>query len=511
MENNNNDKAISLFKYKIEGIEFSMNTKDLLLLENFSHLEPKYDAENGIHLHIQDKVNPKYVQLGPRVTNVLSLPKWDKLSNEEFRNLSDKEYENFLLDYLKEKSSYVKDLIKKIYFKGFQKPSIIQSLSIIPLIQRKNAAIQFHSGNGKTMSFLIGLLWNFDVEKKSLQCIFITSTHEIAHQIYNEIISLLPDKVNIAVCTGQKNKNGVCNGFINNLETKHYPNQISDAKKAQIIVGTTGKIYDLCSKKILRLDYVTAICIDEFDFILDDSQNKYANSNGMPNTAAQACAIVDWVPGSCQKVFFSATMPMKVLDKIDTYINNGTTEPLIMLLDEKKSTLQNINHYYVKVKNSKDKCEALLDLIGKCRISQCIIFVNTNHNLNYIKNFFNESKVSFPVTYLSANLSSQERNNIHEKIANGSYRYIVATNIISRGLDVIGVNVVINFDMPDQLETYIHRIGRSGRFNKRGLAISFILYDIENSIDETGKITELNQKSSNNPITELTENIESLI
>lgn len=515
----------SFVSYKKDNKEFYINVEPekMVMLTDFNDLFPLYNKDDGLHLKVIDKKAKTNicVPLNTRITSALLMEYWDKLSNEEFNNLSGEEYDRFMNDYIMNKTPSVKLLISKIFSKGFENPSIVQSFGIIPLIQRKNVAIQFYSGNGKTMTFLIGLLWNFDLNDPYLQYIFITNSHEVAKQMYDDIIFIMHETAKIELCIGHGMvNNGLTGGFKNissnalniNVKPKSIREKMEDVKKAQIIVGTPGKINEYFFNprmKCINPKYLKAICIDEFDNLLIQKFNKPQSNN--LSTAEQLTTILDTVPIKTQKVFFSATISDTALSTISKYLINDKEDPFIVLLSNKNYTLEGIKQYYIEVKDNYDKTSALFDIIARCRIVQCIIFTNKIESLNQIQKTFRESDIKSPVAFLHGNLTPEKRKEIHENLKKGIYRYVVATNIIARGLDISGINLVINYDMPDNMETYIHRIGRSGRYGRKGVAISFIVKNPERDIDELIKIDELNQCSTNNIIVPLPNDLERLL
>lgn len=511
--------------YKKDNKEFCINVdpENMIMLTDFNDLFPLYNKSDGLHLKVFDKKAKTSicVPLNTRVTNALLMKYWDSLPDEKFKNLSDEEYDQFMNDYVNNKTPHTRLLISKIFSKGFENPSIVQSFGIIPLIQRKNVAIQFLSGNGKTMTFLIGLLWNFDINDPVLQYIFMTNSHEVAKQMYDDVVFIMPANAKIELCIGRGVVNNGLTGEFKNMyvnplnvavKPKSIKEKMEDVRHAQIIVGTPGKINEYFFNprmKCINPKYLKAICVDEFDNLLIQTNNKQQSNN--LNTADQVITILDSVPPKTQKVFFSATIPDAALSIISKYLVNEKDDPFIVLLSDKNYTLEGIKQYYIEVRNNTDKTNALFDIISRCRINQCIIFTNRIESLNRIKQSFKDTAIESTVAFLHGNLSADKRKEIHENLKKGTYRYVVATNIIARGLDISGINLVINYDMPDSMETYIHRIGRSGRYGRKGVAISFVIINPDDGINELMKVEELNRRSVNNIMVQLPNNLEQLL
>ncbi|AAV50724.1 putative translation initiation factor 4a [Acanthamoeba castellanii mimivirus] len=493
---------------------------NLYLLSNFNDAEPKYDDKNGVHLEFN------YKKIGESKTMRLNDGATSTVLIEGARNMNANEY---FPKFVEKKKSFAEHLIRKTFAKGYESPSEIQALVVPELIQRKDTLIQFKSGTGKTHAFLFGCLWGFDPDDDVLQYIFITSSHEVATQIYEQAVFLLPETAKIALCIGQKKSpNSFGNsGFktpIGTSSLNHKPKSIKEEREeirqAQIIICTMGRFYDiLCNKGwITTTRYLKAICVDEFDNIVA-SKTKQRSSTVM-NTEDQMAEIIQKIESEApknsengaQRVFFSATVSPYAIKIANSYFRKYSPiigEPFIVLLDSEDYTLEGIRQYYVQCSNYFEKKEIILDLLKQCRIAQAIIFANRIETANEIKKLLDEQEVPISSAVFHGDLPAVTRKNIHKDFVENKIRLLISTDLTSRGLDVQGINVVFNFDMPDTLETYIHRVGRSGRYGRKGVSISLIL--VNQNKNEMEKVEQIDNCSKQSKMSQLPGDLSTLL
>lgn len=475
-------------------------------LINFDDAYPEYDEKNKLHL----KLDKNILRLNSNVYDSMIISGASKMSDEEY-----------FKKFLEMKAPVVKQLIEKTYARGFERPSPVQQLTIPSLILRKDALVQFKSGTGKTHSFLFGLLWNFDPNDKYVQYIFVTATHEIAKQIYDQAIELLP-KAKIALCIGNKkpDQTSGTGGFKHTIKTsslsspsktKSIREEKAEIANAQIIVCTMGKFFYYFTRGWLPdMKYLKTICVDEFDNIVSAT----SRSTTVASTKEQFSKIMETLPSTTQRVFFSATISDSAINIAYGYfreysIKNG--DPLIVLLDPEDYTLEGIRQYYVVVDNYTVKEDVLLDILQQCRISQCIVFANTVDTAMKIKRLLDSQKITMPSAVFHGKLSEVERTNIFKEFFENKIRLLISTDVTARGVDVHQINLVINFDLPETPQTYIHRIGRSGRFGKKGVAISFVLVNEKQDYDEMRKVKVINDFSKKCEMVELPTNLDALL
>ena len=349
-------------------------------------------------------------------------------------------------------------IIKSIFSYGFEKPSPIQQTGIPAIVTRRDVIIQNQSGTGKTATFSIGVLQNVNWQKNNIQAIIISPTRELAEQTYKVISGLSQvfekDSNNSektykcsAVLTVGKRDMKECISEYNSL-------------RPQIIVGTPGRILDMATPKGNRplptFDFSNActLVLDEADQIL---------SYGF---LGQIQEIFRKLPKKVQIVLVSATLPTEIINLSEQFMLN----PLRILVPENKVSLEGIRQYYVFLHSMDDKLNFLLDMYGQLSIGQTIIFVNSISILQNIETMLKDN--GWPVS--SIHSDCVDRPTIINQFRLGATRILLATDLVSRGIDVDGVSLVINFELPFDHEQYIHRIGRSGRYGKKGLALNLI-------------------------------------
>ena len=361
------------------------------------------------------------------------------------------------------------ELLRGIYSYGFENPSIIQHKSIPVIVSGKDLISQAQSGTGKTGAFVIGILQKLKIEEKTSQVIIISPTRELSRQTLNvvEEISKYMD-ITYQEVVGGTDVNKCREGL---------------DKSPQIIIGTPGRILDMVNKNNLYTNKIDTLIFDEADEIL---------SYGFKDTIYE---IVKRMPKTTQICLFSATIPQEVLDLTESFMNNPTS----ILVKKEALTLEGITQFYINIKVNDWKYDILKDLYDTISISQCIIYFNSKAKLMDIYNRLMEE--NFPVSFIHGDLTSDERKDTMIKFKSGQSRILLSTDLLSRGIDIQQLSLVINFDLPNSKETYIHRIGRSGRYVRKGVSINFTtdrdiqhMKDIESHYDT--KINEMPQDIS---------------
>jgi translation initiation factor 4A len=334
-------------------------------------------------------------------------------------------------------------LLRGIYSMGYSSPSPIQRKAIKPLMDHKDLIAQAQSGTGKTATFLIGSLNQVDLTLERPQVIILCPNHELAQQIYYNF-----------ECISQytKIKGALLIGGIpvsNNIKSLD--------NGAQFIVGTPGRILDLTKRYILKMTQLKSIVIDEADEML---------SKGFKE---QLYEIFQFIPKECQVCVFSATMPEAALEVTNKMMNSDVVR---ILVNPEEVTLDGICQYYLGVESEKWKLETLYDLYERLKINQTIIFINSRRKAETIKEDL--EKQNYSVSLLHGEMIHIEREKVMRQFRTGESRILLTTDVIARGIDVQQVSVVINYDLPKLCETYIHRIGRTGRYGRKGIAINFV-------------------------------------
>ena len=334
------------------------------------------------------------------------------------------------------------NLLRGIYSYGFETPSQIQDKSIPVLVSGKDIIAQAQSGTGKTGAFLIGSLQKLDESLKEIQTLILCPTHELVHQIY-EVSKQLSSYMDISIME-----------VLGGTSIDECRKGLS--KNPQIIIGTPGRVLDMIQKKWLFTNYIKTLIFDEADETL---------SFGFKVTIYN---IIKTIPQDSQICLFSATIPQDIIELSNNFMNN----PEQILVKKEALTLEGITQFYINIKINDWKYDVLKDLYDTINISQCIIYINSKNKLMEI--YERLMKDNFPVSYIHGELIGSDRKKVMEEFKSGHTRILLSTDLLSRGIDVQQLSLVINFDLPKSKETYIHRIGRSGRYGRKGVSINLV-------------------------------------
>jgi len=333
-------------------------------------------------------------------------------------------------------------LLRGIYSYGFEKPSAIQQRAIRPVLDGRDTIGQAQSGTGKTATFVIGSLQRIDFGHAKCQCLILAPTRELANQIHKVVLALGDYlKVKAHVCIG-------------GTSVRDDIDRLRDG--VHVVVGTPGRVFDMVSKRHLRIeDLLTFVC-DEADEML---------SRGFKD---QIYDIFKTLPPNVQVCLFSATMPPEILDMTTKFMRDAVR----ILVKKDELTLEGIRQFYVAIEKEEWKLDTLCDLYETLTITQAIIYCNTRRKVDFLADQM--AKRDFTISTMHAELDQKERDLIMREFRSGSSRVLISTDLLARGIDVQQVSLVINFDLPSNLENYLHRIGRSGRFGRKGVAINFV-------------------------------------
>jgi translation initiation factor 4A len=334
------------------------------------------------------------------------------------------------------------ELLRGIYAYGFEKPSAIQQRAIKPTMIGRDLIAQAQSGTGKTATFAIGTLARIDLKLRECHSLILAPTRELAQQIQKVVIAL-GDYMNVVVhaCVGGT----AVRDDIRTLQGG-----------VHIVVGTPGRVYDMINRRALRLDSIKQFMLDEADEML---------SRGFKD---QIYDIFKFLPEEVQVCLFSATMPLDVLEVTQRFMR----DPVRILVKKAELTLEGIKQFYIAVDKEEWKLETLCDLYATLTITQAIIYCNTRRKVDWLQEQMQEK--DFTVSCMHGDMDQRERDIIMREFRSGSSRVLITTDLLARGIDVQQVSLVINFDLPTNRENYIHRIGRSGRFGRKGVAINFL-------------------------------------
>uniref|UniRef100_A0A7S0A4V8 RNA helicase n=1 Tax=Pyrodinium bahamense TaxID=73915 RepID=A0A7S0A4V8_9DINO len=334
------------------------------------------------------------------------------------------------------------NLLRGIYSYGFEKPSAIQQRGIKPILDGRDTIGQAQSGTGKTATFTIGCLQRIDYRNKVCQALILAPTRELAQQI---------QKVALALGDYLKVK---CHACIGGTSVRDDIDKLRDGQ--HLVVGTPGRVYDMVGKRHLRVDDLITFVLDEADEML---------SRGFKD---QIYDIFKTLPPNIQVCLFSATMPPEILDLTTKFMRDAVR----ILVKKDELTLEGIRQFYVAIEKEEWKLDTLCDLYETLTITQAIIYCNTRRKVDFLADQL--LKRDFTISTMHAELDQKERDLVMREFRSGSSRVLISTDLLARGIDVQQVSLVINYDLPQNMENYLHRIGRSGRFGRKGVAINFV-------------------------------------
>jgi len=336
-------------------------------------------------------------------------------------------------------------LLRGIYGYGFERPSAIQQRAIKPCILGHDVIAQAQSGTGKTATFAVAILQQLDMELKDCQALILAPTRELAQQI-QKVVLALGDYMGVSchACIGGTN----VRDDMKRLETG-----------VQIVVGTPGRVYDMLNRSALHSKHIKMFVLDEADEML---------SRGFKE---QIYDVFTTMPQNIQVILLSATMPNDVLEVTTKFMN----DPVKILVKKEELTLEGIRQFYVTVEREEWKLDTLCDLYETLTITQAVIFCNTRRKVDWLTEKMRGR--DFTVSAMHGDMDQKERDVIMKEFRTGSSRVLITTDLLARGIDVQQVSLVINYDLPNNRENYIHRIGRGGRFGRKGVAINFVTDD----------------------------------
>jgi len=337
------------------------------------------------------------------------------------------------------------DLLRGVYAYGFERPSAIQQRAIKPIIMGRDVIAQSQSGTGKTAVFCIGSLQILEKQSNDTQVLIMSPTRELAEQS-QKVCLALGDYMNVQchACIGGKS-------IGEDIRRLDYG--------VQIVSGTPGRVFDMIRRRHLRTRNLKMLVIDEADEMLNRGFKE------------QIYDIYRYLPPTTQVVLVSATMPQEVLDMTKKFMN----QPVRVLVKRDELTLEGIKQFFVAVEREEWKFDTLCDLYDTLTITQAVIFCNTKRKVDWLTAKMREA--NFTVSAMHGDMPQKERDAIMEEFRSGGSRVLIATDVWGRGLDVQQVSLVISYDLPNNRELYIHRIGRSGRFGRKGVAINFVKND----------------------------------
>lgn len=376
---------------------------------------------------------------------------------EENRNKTNENI-NMNIDEASSSSSYVvkefnkwedleeldSNLLRGIYAYGFDNPSMIQQKSILSLFNQKDIIAQAQSGTGKTGAFSVGVLQNIDTSVKKVQAIILAPTRELAKQIHDVVsgLAVFMKTFKIQLLVGGTSTEQDMSILKN--ETPH------------VIVGCPGRVHDMIRRNHIRGSDVKMIVLDEADEML---------SAGFKE---QVYNIFNFLSSSVQVCLFSATLP----EELHALAANFLRNPVKILVKSEQLTLEGIVQHLIALENDSHKYSTLKDIFNMISVTQSIIYCNSIKRVTDLHEAMLQD--NFPVCCIHSGMEKSERDAAFRDFKCGKHRVLISSNVTARGIDVQNVGIVINFDVPKDVHTYLHRIGRSGRWGRKGVAINFV-------------------------------------
>jgi len=336
------------------------------------------------------------------------------------------------------------NLLRGIYAYGFDNPSTIQQKSILSFFEKKDMVAQAQSGTGKTGAFSVGVLQNVDLSVKKVQAVILAPTRELAKQIHDVVsgLGVFMKALKIQLLVGGTS----------------IEQDVSSLKNdpPHVIVGCPGRIHDMIRRNQVKGSEIRMIVLDEADEML---------SSGFKE---QVYNIFNFLNSSVQVCLFSATLP----EELHALSSNFLRNPVKILVKSEQLTLEGIVQHLIALEDDSHKYTTLKDIFNMVSVTQTIIYCNSIKRVIDLTEAMIQD--NFPVCCIHSGMEKSERDAAFRDFKCGKHRVLISSNVTARGIDVQNVGVVINFDVPKDVHTYLHRIGRSGRWGRKGVAINFV-------------------------------------
>lgn len=361
-------------------------------------------------------------------------PKDTRYKTEDVTATKGNEFEDYMLN---------RELLMGIYEMGYERPSPIQEESIPIALAGRDILARAKNGTGKTAAFLIPLLERIDASVNGVQALVLVPTRELALQT--------------AQVAKQLSKHTAIQVMVTTGGTSLRDDIVRLYEPVHMIVATPGRLLDLVERSVAKLNHCSVLVMDEADKLLSQEFQIVIEK------------MIGYLPKKRQILLYSATFPLAVKAFKEKFLNKPHE---INLMEE--LTLKGVTQYYAFVEE-RQKVHCLHTLFGKLQINQSIIFCSSSTRVELLAKKITE--LGYSCFYIHSRMPQEERNRVFHDFRNGAFRNLVCTDLFTRGIDIQAVNVVVNFDFPKSAETYLHRIGRSGRFGHLGLAVNMITFE----------------------------------
>jgi len=336
------------------------------------------------------------------------------------------------------------NVLRGIFAYGFEKPSPIQQRAIKPIMEGRDIIAQAQSGTGKTATFTIGALQRVNIAEQTTQVLILSPTRELSTQTAKVVSNLgsFMNGLKIQTLFG-----GSAIEEVSSFSSRNVPH---------IICGCSGRVHDMMRRGNISTKSIKVIILDEADEML---------SAGFKE---QVYNIFQYLSNDVQVCLFSATLP----DDINCIIDKIMRNPVRICVKREQLTLEGIAQYYIAVNDDREKYITLKNIFSFITLSHTIIYCNSIKRVQDLYEAMCED--GFPVCRIHSNMEKSDRDIAFNDFRNGTSRVLISSNVTARGIDIQQVSVVINFDLSKCVHTYLHRIGRSGRWGRKGVGINFI-------------------------------------
>lgn len=415
----------------------------------------QYTGGNSYKKHNDDGYKKKYSNQNKRQGYQKEKHEFDQ-ENENFEGVK-KDVTDLpeTIDSFDDMKFLSDELYRGIHEYGFKKPSQIQAKTIHIINNGCDLIAQSQSGSGKTGAFAIGALSRVEQNKHYPQIIVVANTRLLASQIKKVIENVAKYMdIEVALCTGGNHRENTSN---DNIRTSH------------VLVGTPGRLSSIIQQRYINSRAVKTLILDETDVLLAD------------NFVPQIIDIVNPLNKNTQICVFSATFTKETLKVTEKFLR----DPYRVTIEKEKINVEEISQYKISLGDERHKFPTLLDLFGKISFNQMIIFVNSVRTAEHLQRKLQDEDVQVGVVH--GRMESETRESVLREFRLQYINILITTDVICRGIDIDDLRIVINYDIPADSDTYIHRVGRSGRYGSQGVAISFCVGN------DNFKINELNR------------------
>ena len=325
---------------------------------------------------------------------------------------------------------------------GFKEPTEVQARLIPLILKRRNVVGQSQTGSGKTHTFLLPIFQTIDPELTEVQAVITTPSRELAYQIYDAAKQIAK----------HSEKEILVHNYVGGTDKQRQIEKL-EHRQPQIVIGTPGRVLDLMKSQALDVHNASVLVVDEADMTLDLGFLKETD------------AIASAMPKELQMMVFSATIP----DKLKPFLRKYMTDPIVEVVENKNVISPTIDNWLISTKG-RDRNQLIYQLLTMGQPYLALVFVNTKERVDDLTRYLRSQGLR--VAKIHGGIPPRERKRTMREIQNMEYQFVVATDLAARGIDIEGVSQVINDDIPEDLEFFIHRVGRTGRNGMEGTAIT---------------------------------------